>query len=116
VLHLFDDNGRPEAGVFLIGLFHHVRQDLAKLRQVIRYLPHCEVTAQLLFEEFDRVKSSNSTRHYLDEVLRTVSRFPLPLVEKGLARLAFDTRFSVRMRTKFESCLDSLRYGSRGWL
>lgn len=103
-------SGRAEAGIYLVGLFHHVRDDLKKLTEIVRLLPKNELTAQLLLSEFRRVKSSNSTRRYLDAVLKALAGLPLALVDEGLESLCEDGAFSVRMRAKFRSYLERLRY------
>lgn len=112
VLGAMEVNGRTEAGVYLVGLFHYVRDDLERLSEVVKVLPKNRQTAQLLFEEFYRVKSSNTTRRYLNTVLKSLAEFPPSLVEDGFERLCHDKTFSVRMRAKFEYYLEQVRVGA----
>lgn len=100
--------GRAEAGVYLLGLLRLYHVDLERLEVVVEYLsafptPEC---AEALFAEIRRVKSSNSTRRYIASVLRTLSRFPAPLVQQGFQALADDNSFSSKMRQRFRDFHD----------
>jgi len=67
--------------------------------------------ASLLLAELGRVKSTNSTRRYLDRILEVLSSFPAELVTEKLEALASDQRFSPRMRAKLRACrLEAERY------
>lgn len=103
-------HGRVEAGIYLVGLLRYYAGDLEKLKVVVRYLGdfHHESAAAALLTEFRRVKSSNTTRAYLNEVLRALQRFPGELVEDGLRELAEDTAFTPRMRAKLRAAIDVL--------
>lgn len=70
--------GRSEAGVYLTGLLRYHATDLTRLELVAEQLGHfChESSAEALLAEVRRVKSSNTTRRYLDRVLRSLERFP----------------------------------------
>ena len=103
-------SGRAEAGVHLVGLMQYFAADLERLAVVADQLSHfChESSANALLGELRRVKSSNSTRRYLDQVLRSVTRLPKHLVNAGLEDLAYDCSFSAKMRAKFLNALDSI--------
>ncbi len=97
-------SGRPEAGLYLIGLFAYHASDLRRLEVIaeqLAYFRH-QSSADALFAEIRRVKSSNTTRRYLDRVLRSLAALPADLVNNtGLEALAQDTSFSSKMRAKF---------------
>lgn len=96
-------SGRPEAGLYLIGLFAYHASDLRRLEVIaeqLAYFRH-QSSADALFAEIRRVKSSNTTRRYLDRVLRSLAALPTDLVNTGLEALAQDTSFSSKMRAKF---------------
>jgi hypothetical protein len=102
--------GRAEAGVYLVGLMRYYASDLTRLTVVVEQLahfPHAS-SAEALLAELRRVKSSNATRRYLNQVLRSVTRFPRHLVSGGLQDLAYDTFFSSKMRAKFLDALETI--------
>ena len=104
--------GRREAGVFLLGLLAELPPDgLEDRAHVVEALGYYETasSAATLFGEIRRVKSSNTTRRYLDAVLHAICTLPAPLVREGLERLADDTAFSYKMRAKFREAIWHLR-------
>lgn len=100
-------NGRKDAGVFLLGLLAYCRDDLERLKIVVRQLSYFREPAGLdaVIGELYRVKSSNTTRAYLNEVLKSLLFFPRDMIQDKLLELAQDKRFSVRWRKKFERAL-----------
>jgi hypothetical protein len=103
--------GRLEAGLYLIGLLGFYPSDLQRLEVIAGQLgqfPH-ESSANALLAEIRRVRSSNTTRRYLDRVLRSLAVLPLYLVKSGLEGLAEDTSFSPKMRAKFRNCCERTR-------
>ena len=100
-------HGRNEAAVFLLGFFVALPPEDWTLRaeavDALRYVrtPAC---ASLLLAELDRVKSSNSTRRYLDRILDALALFPAELVSEKLEAPARERRFSPRMRAKLLAC------------
>ena len=103
VLRMIHGDGRMEAGIFLLGLFAQAPDDWERRQQLVEALAGfaTEGCARVLFSEFQRVKSSNSTRRYLGAVIQVLSRFPSELVQERFEALAEDTSFSYRMREKF---------------
>jgi hypothetical protein len=95
--------GRLEAGLYLIGLLAHYASDLRRLEVLAEQLAHFrhQSSAAVLLAELRRVKSSNTTRRYLDRVLRSLAALPADLVNPGLQSLAEDSSFSPKMRAKF---------------
>lgn len=104
--------GRLEAGVCLIGLLGCYASDLQRLEVIAEHLGqfHHESSANALLAEIRRVRSSNTTRRYLNRVLRSLAGLPLHLVRSGLEDLAEDTSFSSKMRAKFRNCCE------RAWI
>ncbi len=98
-------NGRIEAGIYLLGLMDYYADDLERLRVVVEGLGafHCRQAVSVLVSEFYRIESSNTTRGYLNEVLKALGRFPKALAEAPLLDLASDKKFSYRMRRKYEA-------------
>ena len=82
--------GRAEAGVFLLGLLRYYEEDLDRLAMIVDSLAEFQDArcAAALFGELRRVRSSNTTRRYLDIVIRTST-----LVERSEA-LAVDVSCS----------------------
>jgi hypothetical protein len=104
--------GRTEAGIYLLGLLRHYQNDLVRLKIIVERLstfltPEC---AEALLHELKRVKSSNTSRGYLAVVLKILSRFPYEIAGERLLDLASDENFSYKMRTKFRTVLDAMRY------
>jgi hypothetical protein len=108
--------GRREAGIFLLGLLADLPPDALEDRQcVVEALGHFETesSAAALFGEIRRVKSSNTTRRYLDAVIKALCRMPADLVRAGLEQLAGGTTFSYKMRAKFRDAVEQVRWDER---
>lgn len=105
---------RKEAGIFLLGLFVSCDDNWEKRNALVEALQgvNTQACADVLFQEFRRVKSSNTTRRYLGTVLRVLAQMPKELIEDGFEELANDGSFSQKMRAKFRAVLDQ---GSDGF-
>ena len=103
---------RAEAGVFLIGLLLTCGDDWEKRRAVATalYDVQTEGCVNVLFGELKRVKNTNSTRRYLNEVIDVLSCMPPALVRSGFEELAKDKSFTPRMRAKFQTVQDDVAY------
>lgn len=104
--------GKIEAAVFLYGLLILHQNDRKRKEPVInalRYVKTAE-TADLLFRELNQTESSNSTRAYIDTILKSLSYFPLHLIEDGFNNLINDIRWSYKMKQKFGEVLDRIKY------
>jgi hypothetical protein len=103
---------RAEAGVFLIGLLLTCGDNWEKRRAVATalYDVQTEVCVHALFGELKRVKNTNSTRRYLNEVIDVLSCMPPALVRSGFEELAKDKSFTPRMRAKFKTVRDDVVY------
>ncbi len=107
--------GRTEAGVFLYGLLRFCGDNRVKKESVVEALGTVRThqSADLLFEELKKTESSNSTRGYLNAVLKALRRMPLELVRDGFENLLCDSKWSYRMKRKFEDVLAEMEY--RNW-
>lgn len=105
--------GRAEAGVFLLGLLSFYRDDLDRLEQVVEALRsfRCPESAQALLGELHRFKWSNTTRRYLNAVVKALVRFPPPLVLEGFSALASDPNQSPPARRRYRAIVDGLSFG-----
>jgi len=115
MLGALQESGRTEAGIYLVGLFYHFREDLVRLANVVEQLPKDPHSVQMLISELYRVKGSNSTRRYLGTVIKTLTGYPHSLIQEDLERLSCDKALSVRMRAKLEACLDKGSFGDDFW-
>ena len=102
--------GRAEAGVFLLGLLRYYEGDLDRLAMIVDSLGAFQDArcAAALFGELRRVRSSNTTRRYLDIVIRTLVRLPADIVRERLWELSEDSAFSYKMRAKFKVAAERL--------
>lgn len=103
---------RKEAGVFLIGLLLTCGDNWEKRRAIATALfdVQNEVCVDVLFGELKRVKNTNSTRRYLNEVIDVLSCMPPPLVLPGFEELLEDKSLSPRIRAKVESVRGDLAF------
>lgn len=103
---------RKEAGVFLIGLLLSCGDNWEKRRAIATalYDVQTEGCISVLIGEIKRVKNTNSTRRYLNEVIDVLSCMPPPLVLPGLEELVADNSLTPRMRAKVESVRGDLSY------
>ena len=117
ILQSMHNHERIEAGIYLLGLLQHYRNDLERLIIIVEKLWVFKTTAcaDALFSELWRVKSSNTTRRYINSVIKTLSYFPYEMVGEKFEGLAKDTSFSYRMRKKFRDILENMRYRALGY-
>jgi hypothetical protein len=100
-------HGRREAGVYLLGLLVASDDNLERRAIIVEALRDVRTkpSADLLFAELRRVKSSNTTRRYLGTVIKVLASMPRELIEDGFAELAADKSFSQKMRDKFRAVI-----------
>jgi len=117
ILQGMHNHRRIEAGIYLLGLLQHYRNDLERLVIIVEKLWVFKTTAcaDALFSELWRVKSCNTTRRYINTVIKTLSHFPYEMVGEQFECLAKDTSFSYRMRKKFSDILENMRYRALGY-
>jgi hypothetical protein len=101
---------RDEAAVFLIGLLMTCGDNWEKRTTIVGYLHAVETEAcvDVLMAELRRVKSTNTTRPYLFEVVRILSGMPPTLVRSKLEALAEEKSLTPWVRTRIEAALDDL--------
>lgn len=109
VLGFFASQGRTDAMVFLLGLPTYHRDDFKRLGTIAEALEHCAtpVVTMALFEEIRRIEVSNTTRSYVNLVIKILSGFPQELVREEFECLADDRSYSPKMRAKFRDVADS---------
>ena len=100
---------REEAGVFLIGLLMTCGDGLEKRITIVGLLHAVETDAcvDVLLGELRRVKSTNKTRRYLQEVIDTLSCMPPKLVRSKLQSLAEVVSPTPWVRTRLQAALDA---------
>ena len=105
MLQMMHHSGREEAGVFLLGLLAASDDNWDKRLAIVEALREVQTEAcvRLLVAELRRVKSSNTTRRYLNGVIKTLAAMPAELVQEKFEALAQDTCFSYRLRSKFRA-------------
>ena len=89
----------------MLGLPRYFESDLNALGVVVENLGEFRNArcAAALFAELRRVQSSNTTRRYLDAVIRALVRFPADMVQESFWELSGDSAFSSKMRAKFKA-------------
>jgi hypothetical protein len=117
ILQTMYRSGRAEAGVFLLDLLVNCDDHWEKRTMIVDALTgiNTKRCADLLFGELKRVKSSNTTRRYLDAVLKVLASMPAKLVEDRLESLADDKSFSPKMRAKFRLVLEKRFRAEEYW-
>lgn len=110
LLSVMYSSGRTEAGVFLLGLLKFCGNDMVKKAQVVDALKHVpsRQAADLLFEELELTESSNSSRGYINAILKTLQAFPRQIVEEGFHRLLSESRWSYKMKRRFQEILENI--------
>ena len=114
MLQTMHRHGRTDAGIYLLGLLRHFQNDHQRLTIIVESLGGFETEAcvDALFAELKRVKSSNTTRTYLNTVIEVLSFFHIDMIKPRFEDLAQDSYFSNKMRRKFEEALDNMWYRS----
>jgi hypothetical protein len=115
VLGYFAAHGRTDAMVFLLGLLSYHRDELKRLGVVAEALGNCvtPIVATALFEEIRRMESSNTTRTYLNLLIKILAGFPQELAGEQFESLADDPSHSSKMRAKFREVADGFHSARR---
>ncbi len=116
-LQLVHRAGRPEAGVFLMGLLAYSGNDWKQREMIVDKLSGFDTQgcADFLMAELRRVPGSNSTRGYLNAILKVLGSMPIKLTHSGLRDLVSDPRFSYKMRNKILDLVDDNRWLGRDY-
>lgn len=99
---------RPEAAIVLYGLLVHNKTNIYRKEVIVEALGHIktEECVELLFDELDSTASSNSTRKYINSILKSLQMFPLKNINEGFEKLLSDNKWSYRMKNKFKAILN----------
>ena len=108
--------GRSEAAIFLFGLFINNADDIVRKGEIVEALGHIKTkaTTDLLFRELRLTVSSNSTRIYINRILKNLKHFPLEFIKEGFEDLLTDSKWSYRMKKKFKEILEEAEYQNWG--
>ncbi len=100
--------GREEAAVYLYGLLLFYKNDIYRKENIVDALGHVKTNecSGLLFAELDNTKSSNTTRGYINVLLKSLRYFPIEQIEEGFKRLLTEKKWSYRMKSKFREILE----------
>jgi hypothetical protein len=103
---------REDALIVLFGLFEYYKNDIKKLETIANNLVVINNSkfVDLLFNQINNTKSTNTTRIYLNLIIKSLSRYPPELVLEGFEKLLENKSFSYRMRIKFKDIIDELKY------
>lgn len=104
-------DGRKDATVFLLGLLCYVPEDSWNVKaSIVSQLEHARDVDSIPFltRELRTVRSSNTTRRYLDAVLKALRYMPKDAVLDQLQALSLDSNLTPKMRQKIENTIDSV--------
>ena len=104
--------GSKEAAIFLFGLISYYNNDIKKLEIIVENFRNFRTKecVSFLFGEIERVKSSNTTRKYINTIINTLRYFPTELVLGKFIEFSEKKKFSYRMRNKFSAIIEELKY------
>ena len=99
--------GKKEAAIFLYGLMAHNYNDIVRKEIIVKSFKDIETkeAAEILFRELNSIDSNNTTRKYIDEILKVLKNYPTELIKDRLELLMRDKKWSIRMKRKFEEVL-----------
>ena len=107
VLAFMYNEGKKEAAIFLYGLIAQNYNDIARKEIIIKSLKDIETkeAAEILFRELKDIDSNNTTRGYIDEILKVLKHYPTEIIRDGFESLLRDKKWSIKMKRKFEEVL-----------
>jgi len=99
--------GKKEVPIFLYGLMAYNYRNIARKEIIVQALENLETKewANILFNELRYIESNNSTRSYIDAIVKSISKFPLDMIRKDMETLLNDKKWSYKMKKKFEDIL-----------
>lgn len=102
--------GRKDAMIMLFGLFEYYKNDYKKLETIVYYVPFSdnEEFSNFLFDVFDRTKSSNTTRQFLNLLLKNFRKLNRKIYVFRLHKFLDDKKYSYRMKAKFKELLEEM--------
>lgn len=104
--------GRTEAAIFLFGLLIYNADDIVRKETIVEALGNIETkeSADLLFRELRLTVSSNSTRKYINTILKSLKRVPMEFTKESFEGLLKDSKWSHRMKKKFKGIMEEAEY------
>jgi hypothetical protein len=107
---------RTEAAIILYGLLIHNKRNIKRKEIIVEALGHIKTkeSAELLFSELHQTESSNSTRKYINSLLRSLQMFPLENINEGFEELLSESKWSYRMKNKFKAILNGEDFRNYG--
>ena len=101
------NEGKKEAAIFLYGLVAQNYSNITRKEIIIKSFKHIETkeAAEILFNELNNIVSDNTTRRYIDEILKVLKHYPNEMIKDGFESLLHDKKWSIRMKRKFEEVL-----------
>lgn len=107
VLVAMYDAGKKEAAIFLYGLMAQNYGNMARKEIIVKALGNIETRecANILFKELQDIDSNNSTRGYIDTILKSIGRLPHNMVSERIKSLLNDKKWTYKMKAKFEEIL-----------
>jgi hypothetical protein len=101
------NEGKKEAAIFLYGLIAQNYNNIARKEIIIKSLKDIETkeAAEILFRELKDIDSNNTTRGYIDEILKVLKHYPTEIIRDGFESLLRDKKWSIKMKRKFEEVL-----------
>lgn len=112
LLGSMSSEGRKDAAIFLFGLISYYNNDIKKLEIIVQNLGNFKTKecVSFLFGEIERVKSSNTTRKYINTIIDKLRYFPSDLVLENFREFSENKKFSYKMRKKFSAIVEELEY------
>ena len=106
------NEGRKDAAIFLFGLICYYKNDIKRLEIIVENLINFKTKecVNFLFDEIERVKSSNTTRIYINTIIDTLRYFPSDLVLEKFIEFSENKKFSYKMRNKFLTAAEEIKY------
>ncbi len=103
-------SGRLDALFMLMGMFEYYKTDFQKLNIIADNLQSSknEKYVNFLFDVFQKTQSSNSSRVFLDIMLKKLSYFNKKIAKERFQQLLEDKKYTYRMKNKFENILNEL--------
>jgi len=99
--------GKKEVPIFLYGLMAYNYKNIERKEIIVEALENIQTKewANVLFNELRNIESNNSTRRYIDVILKSISKFPLDMVREDMETLLKDKKWTYKMKKRFEDIL-----------
>jgi hypothetical protein len=100
---------RDDALILLYGLFEYYKNDIRRLETIAESLTAIENVqfVEFLFKQIQNIQ--NTTRIYLNTLIKKLRYFKPDLVLEGFEKLLENKDFSYRMKSKFKEIINELK-------